>query len=64
MKDLFLPSSPAFPIQWYTGGHIAHYDGFYASVFYSYFAALGYYITVEESTSLAQRVLRVCPFQT
>ena len=30
---------------------IADYEGFYASVFYSYFAALGYDITVEESTS-------------
>ena len=31
--------------------HIADYEGFYASVFYSYFAALGYEITVEESSS-------------
>ena len=34
-----------------TGNHIADYEGFYASVFYSYFAALGYDIAVEESTS-------------
>ena len=39
------------PYQWYTGNHIADYEGFYARVFYSYFAALGYDITVEESTS-------------
>ena len=30
---------------------IANYEGYYASVFYSYFAALGYDITVEESSS-------------
>ena len=33
-----------------TNNDIANYEGFYASVFYSYFAALGYEITVEEST--------------
>jgi len=30
---------------------IANYEGYYASVFYSYFAALGYEIVVEESSS-------------
>ena len=35
------------PYQWYTNDH---YEGFYASVVYSYFAALGYEI-VEESSS-------------
>jgi len=30
---------------------IARYEGYYASVFYSYFAALGYEIVVEESSS-------------
>ena len=33
-----------------TNNHIANYEGFYASVFYSYFAALGYEIAVEESS--------------
>ena len=36
---------------WYTNNQIADYEGFYASVVYSYFAALGYEITVEESSS-------------
>ena len=30
---------------------IANYEGYYGSVFYSYFAALGYEIAVEESSS-------------
>jgi len=33
------------------GNNIANYEGFYASVFYSYFAALGYDITVEDSSN-------------
>ena len=41
----------SIPYQWYTNNHIADYEGFYASVFYSYFAALGYDIAVEESSS-------------
>ena len=48
----------SIPYQWYaarrcrrTNNHSADYEGFYASVFYSYFAALGYEIAVEESSS-------------
>ena len=41
----------SIPYQWYTNNDIADYEGFYASVFYSYFAALGYEIAVEESSS-------------
>ena len=61
MKELFHAFFASIPYQRYaadscrrTNNHIAHYEGFYASVFYSYFAALGYDITVEaveESTS-------------
>ena len=41
----------SIPYQWYTNNAIADYEGFYASVVYSYFAALGYEIAVEESSS-------------
>ena len=51
MKNLFQAFFASIPYQWYTNNDIANYEGFYASVFYSYFAALGYDITVEESTS-------------
>ena len=51
MKELFGAFFASIPYQWYTNNHIADYEGFYASVFYSYFAALGYDIAVEESSS-------------
>ena len=51
MKNLFQAFFASIPYQWYTNNDIAQYEGFYASVFYSYFAALGYDIPVEESTS-------------
>ena len=51
LRDLFHAFFASIPYQWHTNNDIANYEGFYASVFYSYFAALGYEITVEESSS-------------
>ena len=51
LKELFHAFFASIPYQWYTNNQIADYEGFYASVFYSYFAALGYEIAVEESSS-------------
>ena len=54
MKDLFHAFYASIPYEWYTNNDIACYEGYYASVFYSYFAALGLDITVEDSTSHAR----------
>ena len=58
LKELFHAFFASIPYERYaadrcrqTNNDIAAYEGFYASVFYSYFAALGYEITVEESSS-------------
>ena len=51
LRELFQAFYASIPYQWYTNNDIAEYEGFYASVFYSYFAALGYDIAVEESSS-------------
>ena len=51
LKELFHAFFASIPYQWYTNNHIADYEGFSASVFYSYFAALGYDVAVEESSS-------------
>ena len=50
LKELFHAFYASIPYEWYTNNDLANYEGYYASVFYSYFAALGYEITVEEST--------------
>ena len=50
LAELFHAFFASIPYEWYTNNDIANYEGYYASVFYSYFAALGYEITVEEST--------------
>ena len=58
LRELFHAFFASTPYQRYAAGRcrrtnndIANYEGFYASVFYSYFAALGYEIVVEESSS-------------
>ena len=51
LQELFHAFYASIPHQWYTNNDIADYEGFYASVFYSYFAGLGLDVAVEESTS-------------
>ena len=51
MEELFRAFFAGIPHQWHTNNDIADYEGYYASVFYSYFAGLGLDVVVEESTS-------------
>ena len=51
LRNLFHAFFAGIPYEWHTNNDIAKYEGYYASVFYSYFAALGYDVTVEESSS-------------
>ena len=51
LKELFHAFFASIPYEWYTNNDIARYEGYYASVFYSYFAALGLDIVVEDSSS-------------
>jgi PD-(D/E)XK nuclease superfamily len=41
----------SIPFEWYTKNNIANYEGHYASIFYSHFAALGLHVIVEDSCS-------------
>ena len=51
LETLFHAFFASIPYEWYTSNDIANYEGYYASVFYSYFAALGLDVTVEDSSS-------------
>ena len=51
LETLFQAFYASIPYEWYTNNDIARYEGYCASVFYSYFAGLGLDITVEDSTS-------------
>ena len=51
LEALFQAFFASIPYEWYTNNAIADYEGYYASVFYSYFAAAGFDVTVEDSSS-------------
>ncbi|MCY3847061.1 MAG: ATP-binding protein [Acidobacteria bacterium] len=51
LRTLFHAFFAGIPHEWYTNNDIARYEGYYASVFYSYFAALRLDVTVEDSSS-------------
>jgi hypothetical protein len=51
LESLFKAFFASIPYQWHTNNEIANYEGYYASVFYSYFASVGFDIVVEDSSS-------------
>jgi ATP-dependent exoDNAse (exonuclease V) beta subunit len=54
LKDLFQAFYASIPHTWFRKNKLASYEGFYASIFYSYFAALGLDITLEDSSNFGQ----------
>ena len=51
LKTIFHAFFAGIPHHWYTNNNIQRFEGFYSSVFYSYFAALGLDVTVEDCTN-------------
>ncbi|MBK5931710.1 ATP-binding protein [Halochromatium salexigens] len=51
MQALFTAFFDSIPHDWYRNNLIARYEGYYASVFYAYFASLGLDLTPEESSN-------------
>ena len=51
LEELFRSVYADIPHFWHDNNDIAHYEGFYASVFYSYFAASGLDATAEEASN-------------
>ena len=54
LEELFRAFFASIPHQWHTRNEIARYEGYYASVFYSYFAGAGMDVSVEESGSVGR----------
>ena len=50
VKSLFA----SIPYQWYVNNQIAHYEGYYASVFYAYFTSMGLDVVAEESSNVGR----------
>ena len=51
LRELIHGFYAGIPYEWYTNNDIATYEGYYAAVFYAYFAALGLDVRVEDSTN-------------
>ena len=51
IRELMTGFYASIPHQWYTNNAIAQFEGYYASVFYAFFASLGLDIRVEESSN-------------
>ena len=51
LRALFQAFFASIPHHWYDNNPISKYEGYYASVFYSYFAALGFDVAVEDATN-------------
>ena len=51
LRALFTAFFASIPHDWYRNSPIARYEGYYASVFYSHFAALGLDIRLEDVTN-------------
>ena len=54
LKEVFYAFFARIPHDWYRKNQLARYEGYYASIVYCYFAALGLDVTCEESTSHGQ----------
>ena len=51
LKNIFHAFFASIPHDWYRKNQLAGYEGYYASIFYCYFTALGITVTAEDTTS-------------
>jgi len=51
LKNLFHAFYASIANDWYRKNEMSHYEGYYVSIFYSYFAALGLNIKLEDPTN-------------
>ncbi|MDD2810416.1 ATP-binding protein [Rhodoferax sp.] len=54
LKALFHAFYASIANDWYRKNELSHFEGYYASIFYSYFAALGLDIQLEEATNVGR----------
>ena len=51
LEQVFTSYFASIPHEWYRNNTIGQYEGFYASIVYSYFCALGYDVIAEDTTN-------------
>lgn len=51
LKEVFQSLFASIPCDWPSRGEISHYEGYYASVVYSFSASLGFVLIPEDTTN-------------
>ena len=59
LRDIFHAFFASIPHDWYRKNQLAGYEGYYASIFYCYFAALGLEVIPEDAISMGRIDLTV-----
>ena len=59
LKDIFFAFFASIPHDWYRKNELAGYEGYYASIFYCYFTALGLDVLAEDTTNKGKIDMRV-----
>jgi hypothetical protein len=59
LKPLFQSFFASIPHDWYRKNQMAGYEGYYASIFYCYFAASGFQVKAEDATNLGRMDMSV-----
>ena len=54
LKNIFYSFYASIPHDWYRNNTIANYEGYYASIFYCYFTAIGLDVRTEDVTNNGQ----------
>ena len=54
LKEIFHSFFASIPYEWYRKNEMSNYEGYYASIFYCYFNALGFDVRVEDATNQGQ----------
>ncbi|MFP4236928.1 MAG: PD-(D/E)XK nuclease domain-containing protein, partial [Desulfonatronovibrio sp.] len=60
LRDIFHAFFASIPSDWYRKNQLSRYEGYYASVVYCYFAALGLDVHPEEPTNKGRLDLSIC----
>jgi hypothetical protein len=59
LKAVFQRFFASIPHDWYRKNQLAGYEGYYASIFYCYFAASGFQVKAEDATNLGRMDMSV-----
>lgn len=51
LKKIFVSFFSSIPYDWYRKNNLAGYEGYYASIFYCYFTATGFFVIAEDVTN-------------